>query len=186
MPEVAEAMPAKRTVTLTVLRAVLRAPSPIAALRALAWPEPPRVAGPLPQLALWVVDADGLPARPWRLYADSQVACTTLRCTLYASQCVARQKASDIQKTKDTWRGEASSYPHCVTEKCAQGRGVRTALDPAAQVDWRGAGPGGRFERSRRDVESVAAARAAQRAVGLLDAPPTIDGPMRSGEGAEP
>lgn len=184
MPQAAEAMPAKRTVTLSVLRAVLRAPSPLAALRALAWPEPPKVAAPLPQLALWVVDADGLPARPWRLYADSVVACTTLRCTLYAAQCVARQKASDIQRTKDTWRGEASAYPHCVTEKCAQGRGVRAALDPAAQVAWRGAGPGGRFERSRRDVEDVARARARQRATGLLDEVPSIDGPAEPAEEA--
>lgn len=177
MPQAAEAMPAKRTVTLGMLRAVLRAPSPLAALRALAWPEPPKEPAPLPQLALWVVDADGLPARPWRLYAESPVACSTLKCTLYAAQCVARQQASDLQRTKDTWRGEASNYPHCVTEKCAQGRGVREALAPAERPSWRGAGPGGRFERSRRDVEDLARARDRQRRAGLLEGVPTIDGP---------
>jgi hypothetical protein len=171
------AMAGRRTVPLQVLRAALRMPNPIAVIKDLVFP-PPSVGVPqLPQLALWVVDDEGLPPRPWRIYADNVVCCRTLQCTLRASQCVARQLASDIQKTKDTWRGEASSYPHCVTERCAQGRGVREALDPTAKVAWRGAGPGGRFEPGKRGAEAVARARSRLKAVGLLDDVPTCDLP---------
>lgn len=173
----------RRAVTLRMLRVALRAPNPLALIRGIAFPEPPPPTTPIPQLSLWVVDADGLPPRPWRLAPDATVECRTLKCTLAACRCVARQMASDVQRTKDTWRGEASAYPHCVTDRCAQGRGVRAALDPSAGVTWRGAGPGKRFEASRRDVEAVARARARQRAEGLLDEAPTIDGPIGPGEG---
>lgn len=167
----------KRTVPLQALRAALRSANPMALIRSMAWPEPPAEPVPLPQLALWVVDGEGLPLRPWRLYADSEIDCRALGCSLSAGVCVTRQLASQVQRTKDTWRGEASSYPTCVTERCAQGRGIREALDPAAGVSWRGCGPGGRFEPAKRGGEGVARAKARLGAVGLLDNVSTCDGP---------
>ena len=147
-----------------------------ARMRALAFPEPAPTPE-LPQLVFWIVDADGLPERPWRILASDLFRCRTLACFVEARVCVARQLASDLQRTRDTWRGEASDYPHCVTAQCAQGRGIREALDPAAAVQWRGVGPGRRFVHARRDAASVAKARARKRASGLLDDAPTIDTP---------
>jgi hypothetical protein len=144
------------------------------------------------QLGLWVRDGEDLPERPWRIRPHDTFHCVALHCEeTPAHVCVARQKASEVQRTKDTCRGEASDYPHCVTERCAQGRGIREALDPDHPVEWRGAGPGKRFSRgatSKRKASQLAA-RDRLAAVGLLDVPPTVDGrgaPVeREGEGDE-
>jgi hypothetical protein len=126
-------------------------------------------------LCLWVVDADGLPPRPWRVYRDTVILCRALKAAVPAHCCVARQQASDMQRTRDTWRGEASAYPHCVTERCAQGRGIREALDPHASVTWRGAGPGGRIDRLRGGQAAQEAARKRMRLEGLLDEERILD-----------
>lgn len=143
----------RRTVMLADLRRLLREPSPIrivVALKAIVFPEPQPPPQELPQLALWTIDADGLPPRPWRIQADDLFRCRTLGCDVDARRCVMRQLVSEVQRTKDGWRGQASEYPSCVTEGCAQGRGVREALDPHAGVAFRGVGPGGRFQAERR------------------------------------
>lgn len=138
----------------------------------------PRRAPAPPQSTLWVVDADGLPPRPWRVQARDVVQCVALRCRVPAHVCVARQLASEVQRTEDTWRGEAGDYPHCKTEKCAQGRGIRVALDPCHPVVWVGAGQGKRLTRgrSRSYKASQMATRARLAAQGLLDDVPTMDG----------
>jgi hypothetical protein len=135
------------------------------------------VASPPPQLALWVVDSDGLPPRPWRLYRDSIVDCTTLGCPVPAHICVARQIAAGLQRTHDTHRGQASEYVTCVTERCAQGRGVRAALDPQDAVVWKGEGAGKRASptRRRREKAKQNAARSRMESVGLLDEVRTLD-----------
>jgi hypothetical protein len=165
-------------VSVAALRRILSGENPVAELRALVAPRPRPTPAAVPQLRLWVVDGDGLPERPWRVRRDTVVECLTLGSTregkripalLPAHVCVARQLASECQRTKDTWRGEASAYPSCVTERCAQGRGIREALDPDASVKFRGAGPGGRFERGRKDVAKQHAAKARLRAKGLLE-----------------
>jgi hypothetical protein len=181
-----EAMTGKRAVPLNALRALLREPSSllvVRALKALVYPPPPVPAQDGAQLALWVHVADGLPPRPWRLYATSRFHCFTLAAEVEACRCVARQRASEVQKTQDSWRGQASEHPSCVTERCAQGRAVREALDPSVTVTFKGTGPGGRFTPARRDVESLARAKARQRAQGLLEEASTIDGPVRAEEG---
>jgi hypothetical protein len=156
-------------VSLTRLRKAL-AEGP-GAVRRLAWPEPEATQPALTQLALWVRDADGLPERPWRVGPESVVLCAALKCTVPARVCVVRQLASEVQRTQDRHRGEASDYPRCVTERCAQGRGIREALDPCAQVAWRGTGLGGRVRRERPRGERAAqdAARERQARVGLLE-----------------
>jgi hypothetical protein len=137
---------------------------------------PPSHSDPTPgQLALWVVDADGLPPRPWRVHPHDLVGCATLHAIVPAHVCVARQLASEVQRTNDTWRGQGSSYPSCVTERCAQGRGIREAMDPGAHVTWRGHGAGGRVEKRRSDLPEQYRARLRLAAVGLLDETPTID-----------
>lgn len=160
-------------VTLASLRrAIAQGP---AAVRSLAWPEPHATPTETVQRGLWIVDADGLPPRPWLICGNSEVRCATLGCTVMARVCVARQAASDSQRTRDTWRGQGFDYPNCVTERCAQGRAVRDALDPTRLMRWRGAGPGGRFDRGRKDAPQQYEARVRLERVGLLDAVPTVD-----------
>lgn len=132
---------------------------------------------PVPQLALWVIDSDGLPPRPWRLYRDSVVHCAAYGCPVPAHICVVRQLASEVQRTHDTHRGQASDYPACNTARCAQGRGVRAALDPTDEVIWNGEGAGKRAGRSKRRKEKrkQEAARARLERVGLLDEVRTLD-----------
>lgn len=101
--------------------------------------------------------------------------CRRLRCTLSARPCALRQSASDKQRTRDTWRGEAGEYPSCVTSRCAQGREVRAAVEAAGQVSWKGAGPGGRFCRDRHNLKAQHQARQRLARIGALDAVPTID-----------
>ncbi len=104
------------------------------------------------------------------------VDCATLGCPVLAAVCVARQKASDVQRTQDSHRGEASEYPSCVSERCAQGRGVRLALDPHAEVAWRGEGFGRRTSfRSRNKQALQNAARARLERAGLLEEVRTLD-----------
>lgn len=128
-------------------------------------------------LRLWVVDADGLPPRPWRVRLDDVVECATLGCDVPAHICVTRQKASESQRTKDTWRGEASEYPCCVTERCAQGRGIREALEPQeVGAGWRREGPGKRWVSRRRADRGVQeAARKRLKRSGLLEPERLLD-----------
>jgi hypothetical protein len=166
------------------VRAILRLPNPIAAIKGIVFPEPTPTPRQAPQLTLWIIDGEGLPPRPWRIQPHEVINCVTLHGTIPACRCVARQLASDVQRpTKDTWRGKASDYPHCVTSLCAQGRGVREALDPGSHVTWRGAGPGGRFDSGRRYTISMAMAKAKQEAQGMLEDVPTCDMQAREGEG---
>jgi hypothetical protein len=152
------------------------APRARALLESIRLQRQPRARGLLGLLALWVRDADGLPERPWRVQPNDVVACVTLDCTVPAHVCVARQLASDVQRTRDTWRGQGSEYPSCVTARCAQGRGIREALDRNATVAWRGEGPGGRLSRLRSDLQEQHAARSRLALVGLLDDARTVDG----------
>lgn len=157
------------------LRKILKQPNALAVLRARVYPEPaPEPCRP--QLALWVVDDEGLPPRPWLICGDTRFDCRALGCkNLPARICVARQAASDAQRTRDTWRGQGFDYPLCVSERCAQGRAIRAALDPTHAVRWRGAGPNGRFDRGRSDAVEQYEARQRLAAVGLLDEVPTVD-----------
>jgi hypothetical protein len=139
-------------------------------------PAPPPPSHALLQRVFWGVDADGIPVRPWRLKGDDYIECVALGCDVPARVCVARQKASDAQRTKDTWRGEASEYPSCVTERCAQGRGVREALEPGEDLPWRGAGPGKRFvSRRKTDCGPQQAARKRLQRSGMLDRERLLD-----------
>jgi hypothetical protein len=148
-------------------------------------PKPVAPAAP-PQRALWVIDGEGLPPRPWRVGPDDRFDCVALGCRgLEVRVCIARQQASQAQRMKQhgrrsQWasRGQASEYPHCVTETCQQGRGFREALDPVADVAWRGRGPGGRFERGvsgPKRWKSQLAARQQQAREGLLEPVRVLD-----------
>jgi hypothetical protein len=66
-----------------------------------------------------------------------------------ACVCIARQAKSDVQRTQQTSRGQGTDHPSCDSRTCEQGRRIREALDPDSSVTWKGAGPGGRFERGR-------------------------------------
>lgn len=139
---------------------------------------PPVKRGPRePQLLLWT-EQENAPPLPWRIPGGHQVKCVALRCTLTAAECVRRQVKTDVQRTQQTSRGQGTDHPHCDSRTCDQGRTIRAALDPDAIVQWRGAGPGGRFDRERsRGVTSVQeAARAQLERVGLLRDVPTVDG----------
>jgi hypothetical protein len=138
-------------------------------------PPPPPLAHGSAQRVFWGVDADGLPVRPWRVDPADIVQCVALHGDVPAHICVARQVASDAQRTTDLERGQASDYPHCVTARCAQGRGIREALDPTCRPTWRGAGPNGRFDRGRHDAPEQREAYQRKAAVGLVDAVPSID-----------
>ena len=126
-----------------------------------------------PQLSLWVIDAEGLPPRPWRLAPDARFDCLALGCRgMLATTCVARQRASEIQRTQQASRGQGTDYPGCDTRRCAQGRGIREALDPAVMRTLRGSGPGGRFKmrsQERSTVTAQLAARAKAELEGRLD-----------------
>ena len=130
--------------SLRQLRRELRFPDALPRLRRIAYPEP----APEPvvvQLRLWIVDAEGLPPRPWRIPPDARFECKTLACRgMTVAACVARQQTTDAQRTQQRNRGQGSDFPHCDSRTCAQGRGLREAL--AADVEMRGSGPGGRFK----------------------------------------
>jgi hypothetical protein len=170
---------------LAEIRRLLRKPNALALIRSAAYPEP-RPEPARPQLALWIVDGDGLPPRPWLICGDSQFDCLALGCKgMCARVCVARQAASDAQRTRDTWRGQGFDHPSCVTEKCAQGRAIRAVLDPTHAMRWRGAGPNARFGKGRSDAVEQYEARCRLEAVGLLAEVPTVDTepfPVESGD----
>lgn len=157
-------------VTFSVLRKALQSPNPLAVLRGIAFPEQAPEPERRSQLALWVVDDEGLPPRPWLICGNTPIDCRTLGCkSLLARVCVARQAASDAQRTRDTWRGQGFDYPHCVTEKCAQGRAIRNALDPTHVMRWRGAGANLRFDKGRRDAVQQYEAKVRMQWAGLLE-----------------
>lgn len=142
---------------------------------ALRPPEDPPLPG---QRALWVVDAEGLPPRPWRLDPDDVFDCRTLGCRgLKVRECVVRQIATDVQRTTQASRGQGTIHPSCDSRKCAQGRGNREALDREADVTWRGRGPGKRWDRGGSKGACQLAARSRLAAVGMLDSPPSLDEP---------
>jgi hypothetical protein len=145
---------------------------------ALSAPAPQEQAAPPPQLGLWVVDGEGLPPRPWRIGPDDRFDCLVLGCEgVLARTCVTRQLVTEAQRTEQKSRGQGTDYPACDTRKCAQGRGIRAALEPNASVEWSGTGPGKRFQGEKRRKEKAAqdAARARQERAGLLDEVRTLD-----------
>jgi hypothetical protein len=84
------------------------------------------------------------------LFAFLTFDCERLSVTaLPACVCVTRQRVTDLQRTRQSSRGQGSDYPLCDTRTCEQGRSLRERLDPNLPMTWRGAGPGGRFERER-------------------------------------
>jgi hypothetical protein len=173
------------TLTLGTLRRLLRADNPLQALRALAYPRRGPSLAPAPQLTLWVAVGERLPEIPWRLQPQDVFDCATLSCRgMTVATCVTRQLVSEAQRTRDTWRGEAGEFPHCVTERCAQGRCIREALDPKVQLRWKGAGQKGRVMPLRRGaVAQQIQARERMSLAGLLDPVPTIDQGPREAEG---
>lgn len=112
---------------------------------------------------------------PEQLSPGSAIFCRRLQCTLSARVCALRQSASELQRTKDTWRGESSAYPSCVTSRCAQGREVRAAVEANGPIRWKGVGPGGRFCRDRHNLRAQHQARQRLIRTGALGAVPTID-----------
>lgn len=168
-----------RSLSLRDLRRILGEPDPLPLLRAVAYPEPRPTPPPTKRAlrALWVVDAEGLPPRPWRVAADATFDCIALDCrNVRASQCVARQIANEVQRTEQGSRGQGSDFPRCDTRRCAQGRGIREALDPSADLDGvRGPSRGARgfglrrHNRPVQDARAQDAARARQERVGLLE-----------------
>lgn len=128
------------------------------------------------QLSMWLIDADGLPERPWRLDPSEKFTCTKLNCkNLTVGTCVLRQQISDVQRNRAaSYRGQGSQYPHCVTEHCEQGRGIRLALGNGIRIPWAGAGAGQRFEKMRSVIEQSDARKRLAR-VGLLEKVRTLD-----------
>jgi len=166
------------SLALRELRRVLRGPTPLSALRQLAYPEPRPDPPQRSQLALWVVDGPGLPQRPWRVHPDLAFRCEALGCDgVLVRTCVARQLATDAQRTRQSSRGQGTEYPSCDTRKCLQGRGIRAALGPSAGITWDGAWVGGRFQRERSRVDARGQDRARDRLdrAGLLDPVRTLD-----------
>jgi hypothetical protein len=106
---------------------------------------------------------------------DARFECIALCSVVTVGVCIARQAATDCQRTTQTSRGQGTAYPSCDSRKCAQGRHIRERFDPDARVTWRGEGPGGRFT-ARRYQADQEAARQAQKRSGLLDEVPTLDG----------
>ena len=143
---------------------------------------PQKAAPALPgQRALWVVDAEGLPPRPWRVAPEDVFDCLTLGCrNVRVAQCVARQKANDIQRTEQPSRGQSSDFPGCDTRRCAQGRGIREALDSISSLNGergptRGSRGFGLRRRDRTDTRAQGLARERQERAGLLDVPRILD-----------
>jgi hypothetical protein len=84
------------------------------------------------------------------LFAFLTFDCERLSVTaLPACICVTRQRVTDLQRTQQSSRGQGTDYPLCDSRTCSQGKSIRDRLDPNAPMTWRGAGPGGRFERER-------------------------------------
>jgi hypothetical protein len=161
--------------TLSTLRKILNGPAPLQALRVIAATKP-RAAQGQPQLTLWVVDGDDIPERPWLICGCTPIDCRTLGCKgLQARVCVARQAATDANRNQDRSKGQGSPYPLCDTLRCIQGRAIRDAIDPTRVVTWRGAGPGGRFERQRSDLGQQHVARVRLMVTGMLDEVPSVD-----------
>lgn len=159
--------------TLRTIRQMLRADNPMGEFRSVAYPQPRPFVRAAPQLALWVSHGQGHLV-PWRLHPSDTFNCTSLSCrNMTVRACVERQAASEAQKTKDTWRGEASLYPSC-TDRCEQGITIRASLAPTVTVRWLGAGPGKRFARAF-SAQVQTGARRRWAAAGLLEPVPTID-----------
>ncbi len=162
------------SVPLRIARLVLRHELPIEALR--PYVDPPQRATPAAgQLSLWIRDADGTPERPWTITPETRFDCVALSCRgMKVSVCVARQIASGAQRTRDTWRGQGSEFPTCVTERCAQGRAIREATS-----GWLERRPepflgNRRSPAVQRALNETRARRRLER-VGLLGDVPTID-----------
>lgn len=111
------------------------------------------------------------------LTLDSSFACDRLHAQVVPVRCcLLRQAASRRSVTRDTWRGTSPTFPTC-TASCAQGAAIRAKVPGADLVNWRGAGPGQRFDRGRSGAEGQAEARRLRRLTGLLDLVPSIDAP---------
>lgn len=80
-----------------------------------------------------------------------------------------RQSACERQRTQQTSRGQGTEFPSC--DGCPQGAEVAREH---GSVEWRGQGPGGRFDRRTLRWRQLLAARRL-RQEGLLDEVPTCD-----------
>lgn len=90
------------------------------------------------------------------MFGFVSVHCETLAVVgMPVRECVARQARTDAQRTTQASRGQGTDYPHCDSRKCEQGRAIREAVDPSSSVTWKGAGPGGRFERGRANTITI-------------------------------
>lgn len=110
-----------------------------------------------------------------RLAPGDTFDCERLHATIPVKCCVLRQSANRRGRTADAWRGQAAMFPSCAG--CPQGIELQNTMVDAATLVWRGAGPGGRFDRGRPHADGQAAARKRLQLVGALDPVPTCDGP---------
>jgi hypothetical protein len=122
--------------------------------------------------------------QPRELELDSRIACRALHAIVAARVCLLRQAVSRRQRTQDTCRGQGSMFPSC-TDKCEQGAAIRASVPGADRVRWRGAGPGGRFDRGRGHAQDQMAARRRLELVGLLDEVSSIDALIATEESRE-
>ena len=117
------------------------------------------------------------PPRPRRKAPglDASFRCEALRCVCPVRCCLLRQKVAERQVTHDRHRGTSPDFPSCL--HCPQGEKIRKAAGVA--LLWRGEGAGGRTARTQLHGERARqeAARRRLEAVGLLDAPPSVDEP---------
>lgn len=90
------------------------------------------------QLVLWTTVRDGRPG-PWlgRIERDWKFTCITYKCSgISARECVRRQIVTELHRTRDTERGQASEYPACKTGVCEQGTEIRASLrDPPKWIE---------------------------------------------------
>jgi hypothetical protein len=118
-----------------------------------------------------------------RLAPAASFYCERLHATAPIWTCFLRQAQNRTAgRTADSWRGQAALHPSCY--RCPQGAELLAAVPGGELVTYRGAGPGGRFEKGRPLAGEQAAARKRLQLVGLLESVRTIDAPM--GERAGP
>jgi hypothetical protein len=107
---------------------------------------------------------------------DARFECLALCSVVTVGVCIARQAATDCQRTTQTSRGQGTAYPSCDSRKCAQGRHIRERFDPDASAKWTWEGPVKLYGKGRANVAAQEAAKRRIASVGLLDEVPTLDG----------
>ena len=78
------------------------------------------------------------PQPPRRVIQPSEVEgpqdffeCKTLRCSLFARDCIQRQARSAIATQVNIHRGQAAYFPSCTLERCPDAGTIRTRLGGA-------------------------------------------------------